>query len=824
IKTGGTFNGGTGTIVFAGYNSTFDVDTSETLYNVTINKTYGFEDTLTISSGDIMVVDGTLTLTDGRVAGIIDAQGDINQGSAFNGGTARLNFADDGTAQTYTIAGGIGPHLYLDSASDANDSVVFNAGGGLDGLTLTSDFSGTNDFIYNGNDMILSSGGFNQAGGIFIAPAAALYLGTVGGGETSDFTKTGGIFDEGTGTIVFAGHNSAFNVDTSETLYNVTINKTYDLSDNLLIASGDTMVVAGTLTLTDGDVGVGTIDALGDINQGSAFNAGGGGSARLNFANDGVAQTYTIEGGTGPHLYLDSASDASDSIVFNAGGGLDGLTLTSDFSGTANFIYNGNDMILSSGGFSQAGGIFIAPATLYLGTVLSASASNFTKTGGIFDEGTGTILFAGWNNAFNVDVSETFYNVEVNKTDGFYNRVNMSLGDTMVVAGTLTLTDGRVFTGTIDAQGDIIVGAAFNQGTANITLSGTNAQTLTLNADAFPTGVFTVNKPWNIAVTSGTLTLTEAVIVREGTLSLGGNTTFNGGITVESGGMLSCTTEGTIITIDDEDIVTVDLGGILVLRGVSDNLVVLQSDTTFAWDLVMNGIHDIDYVDASYSDASGGSAIYAENSLNSGNNINWIFNSGSAPVITSTIPDITTPENTPEVRDLTGYESDAEDGPAGDGNNLTWAIFGVAETLFTASIDLAADELTIMPELDTSGSGVVALILTDSDGLAAVQNITVTIGNTAPEITPVVTDIKTLENTPVTIDLSGNKQDAEDAPAALIWSVSGADETLFTASIDADTLTIDPVENASGIGTITLTLTDSGELTDTQDVQITVQE
>ncbi|MCK5161595.1 MAG: hypothetical protein KAQ99_08495, partial [Candidatus Aureabacteria bacterium] len=716
-----------------------------------------------------MVVAGTLTLIDGEVdTGTIDAQGDINQEGAFDGGTARLNFADDGIAQTYTIAGGIGPRLYLDSASDANDSVVFNASGGLDGLTLTSDFSGTNNFIYNGNDMILSSGGFNQAGGTFVAPATTLYLGTVGGNEHSYFTKTGGTFDEGTGTIVFAGHNSTFNVDTSETLYNVTINKTYNLSDMLLIAVGDTMVVAGTLALTDGDIDLGTIDAQGDINQGSAFNAGGGGSARLNFANDDVSQTYTIEGGIGPHLYLDSASDANDSIVFNASGGLDGLTLTSDFSGTANFIYNGNDMTLSNAGFNQAGGTFVAPATLYLGGVGSSGSPNFIKTGGIFDEGTGTVVFAGWNSTFDVDVSETFYNVEVNKTDGFYNRLNMSSGDTMIVIGTLMLTDGAVNTGTIDAQGDIIVGDAFNQGTASITLSGTSDQTLTPNADTFPTGGFIVNKSANSVVTSGTFT--GAVTVQEGTLSLAGDTTFNGGITVESGGILSCTAEGTIITIDDEDIVTVDSGGILILRGVSGNLIVLQSDTTSAWDLVMNGTHDIDYVDASYSDASGGSTIYAENSLDSENNINWIFNSGGPPSITSVILDITTSENTTKILDLTDYEADTEDGPAADGNNLTWSISGVYEALFMASIDLDTDVLTVTPVLDASGSDVVTLTLTDSGGLTAIQNITVTITaatvNDPPVISSVIPDITTSENIPAILDLTEYESDTEDGPGA----------------------------------------------------------
>ncbi|MCK5160229.1 MAG: hypothetical protein KAQ99_01520, partial [Candidatus Aureabacteria bacterium] len=74
------------------------------------------------------------------------------------------------------------------------------------------------------------------------------------------------------------------------------------------------------------------------------------------------------------------------------------------------------------------------------------------------------------------------------------------------------------------------------------------------------------------------------------------------------------------------------------------------------------------------------------------------------PVISSVIPDITTSENTPVGLDLTSYESDTEDGPAGEGNNLIWFIAGVNEDLFTASIDPVTDELTITPVVDAAGS------------------------------------------------------------------------------------------------------------------------
>ncbi|MCK5161594.1 MAG: DUF2341 domain-containing protein, partial [Candidatus Aureabacteria bacterium] len=227
------------------------------------------------------------------------------------------------------------------------------------------------------------------------------------------------------------------------------------------ISESYTINIDGTLTLTDGSMTGGTVNTQGNITQAGTFD---GGSSRLNFANDALAQTYTIAGGTGPHLYLDSAADLNDSIVFNANGGLYGLTLTTGFSGTAPFTYNGN-----------------------------------------------------------------------------------------------------------------------------------------------------------------AITVIDAVTIQAGTLSLGGDATFNGGITVEDGGTLSCTTAGATITIDDADTVTVDSGGTFTLQGALGNLITLQSDTTAAWDLVMNGTYDLDYINVSYSDASSGNTMYAADSTNGGNNINWVF-------------------------------------------------------------------------------------------------------------------------------------------------------------------------------------------------------
>ncbi|MBI3099491.1 MAG: fibronectin type III domain-containing protein [Planctomycetes bacterium] len=97
--------------------------------------------------------------------------------------------------------------------------------------------------------------------------------------------------------------------------------------------------------------------------------------------------------------------------------------------------------------------------------------------------------------------------------------------------------------------------------------------------------------------------------------------------------------------------------------------------------------------------------------------------------------------------------------------------------------------------------------------------------NSAPVITPVVPNITTNEDTPTTYSLATHETDAEDTnPNLLVWSINGPNPALFSASISqtTDLLTVTPAANASGSQGVTLILTDSGGLTDTQNITVTI--
>ncbi|MCK5160496.1 MAG: hypothetical protein KAQ99_02870, partial [Candidatus Aureabacteria bacterium] len=105
----------------------------------------------------------------------------------------------------------------------------------------------------------------------------------------------------------------------------------------------------------------------------------------------------------------------------------------------------------------------------------------------------------------------------------------------------------------------------------------------------------------------------------------------------------------------------------------------------------------------------------------------WSFTTGIAPntspVINPAVEDISTLKDTFMTYDLTANETDLED----TDETLTWTISGVNTALFNASIDAVTDVLTITPVADQEGSDVVTLTLTDSGGLTAAQDVTVTI-------------------------------------------------------------------------------------------------
>jgi hypothetical protein len=131
------------------------------------------------------------------------------------------------------------------------------------------------------------------------------------------------------------------------------------------------------------------------------------------------------------------------------------------------------------------------------------------------------------------------------------------------------------------------------------------------------------------------------------------------------------------------------------------------------------------------------------------------------------------------------------------------------------------------PGLDDSGIHIVKVNVTDPAQLSATQVWTVTVSetNTPPSIIGTIPSQTLIEDgSSLTLDLTPFESDSQDGNSGLTWTVSGVDSTLITISINAatDDAVITPIPNAFGSNTVTFTLTDSGGLTATQSVLITV--
>ena len=186
------------------------------------------------------------------------------------------------------------------------------------------------------------------------------------------------------------------------------------------------------------------------------------------------------------------------------------------------------------------------------------------------------------------------------------------------------------------------------------------------------------------------------------------------------------------------------------------------------------------------------------------------------PVITAFAPSDTTPsvaEGSTLAFSVTA--TDPESAPL----RFNWTLDGTQVSTTAA--------FSYSPGFSDAGTHTVLANVTDSVNNTATQqwNVTVTGTNTAPVINGTI-PAQTLaeDSSAAVLDLTPFERDLEDGNSGLTWTVSGVDAGLLTITINAatDEATITPVANAFGSDTVTFTLTDSGGLSASQNVLITV--
>ena len=488
--------------------------------NVTTNLTLNASGTLRLQGGQTVTVGGTRTYS-GTVryngAGIY---GGLAAGYTYGG---LLHFNGTGT---WTLA----------SPLNANGALTIDAG------TLNA---GGNAVSVTGNLTVSGNGSLT-------ATAAGETITVVNGNV--DFTTNGiSNFTRGTSTVVLQGAASTLNAP-DETLNNLTVNKgaggtTVTLNSILLMAN-----TSGTLTMTQGTL----------VHNGNTLRLG----LDLNMAS-GSAATIAIGTGT-----LDGLTNNRSISITNAA-----ATIT---QGTGTLSCN--NLTLSAGSYvlSGAGAINAAGTVAVTGGTFTESTSTLTMTGNAT-----TVRFSGARQPYNLiinlplDANTVTISAEALNVGNqvAINNGRLSLGGqnlTVWAAGapaaclSAGAADALVATAgeTVTLYGSVDFSAAGNNLVAVTSTflfygDGTRSVNATLNApnESFATVTLNKNLATDLLTLSSSVTVSTALNVSRGVLTLGANTlTVNANVNLASAaGTLHLNNAASAFTLGANDL-TVNSG------------------------------------------------------------------------------------------------------------------------------------------------------------------------------------------------------------------------------------------------------------------------
>jgi hypothetical protein len=622
IATGGTFDARNSTVTLTGSignlftrTGTFTVGGSSTVNvqaggSTTLNSGIIAFDNLTIDSPD-----NTITL--GSSVTVADNLS-IGDGTTF------------ATASTYTL--GV--------------TGTTTVGGGASG-TLTLDGTGSETFT---GDVTVNSGGYWNETGV------ATY--SFGGNLQND-----GTFTANSGVHTFTGATKTFSGANTISIPSVTISGTYTNNGTLTVGTA----LSGGGGLTNGTAPTTAILNIGGTcsittlsNAGTVAITGSGtiSTALANFTNTGTINlngSGTIAGITNNTAGIVNLSSSGTITSFNNAASTSTLNISASpvptittltATATGNTVnYTGTNQTLKvtsyynlilSGGAKTFGAITTINGNLTLsGSATATTGANLTVSGNL-NIGDGTTLTIG---AYTLGVTGT-------STVGAGSSGTLAISSatgTKTFTGAVTINSGGAITESAAAPLSFgshvtINGTLTEYGAATVGIAGSLTNNGTYTAS---TGTHSVGGNWS---NSGTFTAGTSTIIfnSAGAQTINGdNTWYNLTVTASTARTVYFQSGATQ---------TIGTGGSLTFTGASGQLLTLAPLTGgSAWNLTFNGAtQNVLYVSVSWSNAGGGSTVYASNGTNTdgGNNTNWQFGAVTYYSQGSVVADMLTNWNT----------------------------------------------------------------------------------------------------------------------------------------------------------------------------------
>lgn len=516
--------------------------------------------------------------------------------------------------------------------------------------------------------------------GIFNAGSGTVRL----AGTLSVTDSIGAQFNADTSTFEFDGINGAVSVnnDTGNiNFHSIVVNTTTDEGGLYFDTNGgvDSGNILGGLTLTNGKIGSGIVNAYGPVVYQPTFDGGGGqlyfygtqsrtidlpaGTPMVNFMGMSAANTTVNATGTGTLVFGSRwdvgggafNSNNADVSVQNSSLSGGALNIGSGTSFTSTALVN-----ITAGQFNAIDAEFVRFGSVSIsGTGILNGPASTMYVNGIFDisdvggaefnHNNGTAVFEGNNCgiAVNATIAGTarFRSLVVNLPSDlsvFSFDANGGI-DSAIVESDIHLTNGTFVTGTLFAQGGVTVASTFDGGAGSLYFNGSSMQNFLNEGGLNPTGPLFIDKPSGsvTAVSDLILSPTQALNIGSGTLHLNdGSDLTVGNVTIGSSGRL-VNSSSTTLTFGGN----VSNSGRIDLQGggadCPDGDVILIRSTVPGTQRQWNGTGTFRIVDANIQDMAGTAAITAYSSTNSGNvGANWTFNSGCP------VPLIISPTNT----------------------------------------------------------------------------------------------------------------------------------------------------------------------------------